>query len=194
MWHKAWSIGHPVKIQLNNNALLMLPVNHYTTWIALFWENYHRLYATKQSSRSWIRGAFNKFPGFFVQAFKIVVNSWKIQYVILSEEDSTLQIGSGAFPPGQCISQQLYPCHRLFDENGHQDSSSPSLYSRPCSLWLLVIPYAKRLSLWDNWGDERGCDEGHWHTHTRGLPWDLPEFVGTVQQCIATRGDYFERD
>ena len=37
-----------------------------------------------------------------------------------------------------------------------------------CSLWLLVIP--QRLSLWDNWGDERGCDEGHWHAHTRGLP------------------------
>ena len=34
-----------------------------------------------------------------------------------------------------------------------------------------------------NWGDERGCDEGHWHAHTRGLPWDLPELVGTVQQA-----------
>ena len=38
------------------------------------------------------------------------------------------------------------------------------------------------LSLWDNWGDERGCDEGHWHAHTRGLLWGLPEVVGTVQQ------------
>ena len=36
--------------------------------------------------------------------------------------------------------------------------------------------------LWDNWGDERGCDEGHWHAHTRGLPWGLPEVVKTVQQ------------
>ena len=31
-------------------------------------------------------------------------------------------------------------------------------------------------------GDERGCDEGHWHTHKRRLRWGLPEFVGTVQQ------------
>ena len=31
-------------------------------------------------------------------------------------------------------------------------------------------------------GDERGCDKGHWHAHTRGLPWSLPEVVGTVQQ------------
>ena len=38
------------------------------------------------------------------------------------EEVSTLQIGSVAFPPGQCISPQLHPCHRLFDQDGHQHS------------------------------------------------------------------------
>ena len=43
------------------------------------------------------------------------------------EEASTLQIGPVAFPPGQCTSQQLHPCHRLFDQDGHQDSSSASL-------------------------------------------------------------------
>ena len=63
-----------------------------------------------------------------------------IQEEIPSEEASTLQIGSVAFPPGQCTSPQLHPCHRLFDQLGHLDSSTPSLYSRPCSLWLLVIP------------------------------------------------------
>ena len=62
-----------------------------------------------------------------------------VQEEIPSEEASTLQIGSVAFPPGQCTSLQLHPCHRLFDQDGHQDSSSPSLQSRPCSLWLLVI-------------------------------------------------------
>ena len=41
-------------------------------------------------------------------------------------EASTLQIGSVAFPPGQCTSPQLHPCHRLFNQDGHQDSSSPS--------------------------------------------------------------------
>ena len=56
------------------------------------------------------------------------------------EEASTLQIGSVAFPPGRCTSPQLHPCHILFDQDGHQDSSSASLESRPCSLWLLVIP------------------------------------------------------
>ena len=56
------------------------------------------------------------------------------------EEASSLQIGSVAFPPGQYTSRQFHPCHRLFDQYGHQDSSSPSLLSRPYSLWLLVTP------------------------------------------------------
>ena len=42
-------------------------------------------------------------------------------------QTSTLQIGSVAFPPGQCTSPQFYPCHRLFDQDGHQGSSSASL-------------------------------------------------------------------
>ena len=50
-----------------------------------------------------------------------------VQEEILLEEASTLQIGSVAFPPGQCTSPQLHPCHRLFDQDGHQDSSSASL-------------------------------------------------------------------
>ena len=64
----------------------------------------------------------------------------EVQGEIPSEEASPLQIGSVIFPPGQCTSPQLHPCHRLFDQHGHQDSSSASLSSRPCSLWLLLIP------------------------------------------------------
>ena len=54
------------------------------------------------------------------------------------EEASTLQIDSVAFPPGQCTSPQLHPCHRLFDQDGHQDSSSASLNPdpAPCDFWL----------------------------------------------------------
>ena len=59
-----------------------------------------------------------------------------VEEEIPSEEASTLQIGLVAFPRGQCTSLQLHPCHRLFDQDGHQHSSAP----RPCSLWLLVIP------------------------------------------------------
>ena len=50
-----------------------------------------------------------------------------VQQKIPSEEASTLQIGSVAFPPGQCTSPQLHPCHRLSDQDGHQDRSSASL-------------------------------------------------------------------
>ena len=50
-----------------------------------------------------------------------------VQKEIPWEEARTLQIGSVAFPPGQCTSPQLHPCHRLFDQDGYQDSSSPSL-------------------------------------------------------------------
>ena len=58
-----------------------------------------------------------------------------------------------------------------------QPPYSPDL--APWDFWLFL---KLRGLLWDNWGDKRGCDEGHWHTHTRGLPWGLPEVVGTVQQ------------
>ena len=50
-----------------------------------------------------------------------------VQEEIPSEEARTLQIGSVAFPLGQCTSPQLHPCPRLFDQDGHQHSSSPSL-------------------------------------------------------------------
>ena len=42
-----------------------------------------------------------------------------VQGEIPPEEASTLQIGSVAFPPGQCTSPQLHPCHRLFYQDGH---------------------------------------------------------------------------
>ena len=63
-----------------------------------------------------------------------------VQEEILSEEASTLQIGSVVFPSGQWASPQLHPCHRLFEQDGHQGSSTASLSCRHCSLWLLVIP------------------------------------------------------
>ena len=49
------------------------------------------------------------------------------QEEIPSEEDSTLQIWLTAFPPEQCTSLQHHPSHRLFEQDGHQDSSSASL-------------------------------------------------------------------
>ena len=50
-----------------------------------------------------------------------------VQEDIPLEEASILQIRSVAFSPGQYTSPQLHPCHRLFDQDGNQDRSSPSL-------------------------------------------------------------------
>ena len=61
-----------------------------------------------------------------------------VQEEIPSEEVSTLEIGSVAFPAGQCISPQLHPCHRLFDKMGIKTVPQPP-YCRnlaPCDFWL----------------------------------------------------------
>ena len=62
----------------------------------------------------------------------------EVQDEIPLEEASTLQIGSVAFPLGQCTSLQLHPCHRLFNQDGYQDSSSASHSPDlgPCDFWL----------------------------------------------------------
>ena len=86
-------------------------------------------------------GRSKEVPELIGQRVRVTMLIFKgVQEEIPREEASTLQIGSVAFPAGQCTSPQLHPCHRLFDQDGHQDSSSASLLSRPCSLWLLVIP------------------------------------------------------
>ena len=47
---------------------------------------------------------------------RVTMLSFKgVQEEIPREEVSTLQIGSVAFPAGQCTSPQLHPCQRLFD-------------------------------------------------------------------------------
>ena len=81
----------------------------------------------------------NKVPFWDFSRFSVTL-CWGFKWVqeeIPSEEASTLQIGSVAFPLGEYNSQQLHPCHRLLNQDGHQDSSSTSLQSRPCSLWLV---------------------------------------------------------
>ena len=92
-----------------------------------FWQHWHYLYTL---GSHWTDSQ----QGILCWGFK------GVQEEIPSEEASTLQVGSVAFPRGQCTSPQLPPCHRQFDQDGHQDSSSPFLKSRPCSQWLLVIP------------------------------------------------------
>ena len=88
----------------------------------------------KSIHQSWLAKGLGLCLGLLCWGFK------GVQEEIPREEASTLQIGPVVFLPGQCTSPQLHPCHRLFDQDGHQDSSSASLKSRPCSLRPLVIP------------------------------------------------------
>ena len=82
-------------------------------WWSLFWQHWHDLHAL---GSHWTDSQ----QGILCWGFK------GVQEEIPSEEVSTLQIGSVAFPPEQYTSPQLHPCHRL-DQDGHQNSSSLSL-------------------------------------------------------------------
>ena len=75
----------------------------------------------KSIHQSWLAKGLGLELGLLCWGFK------GVQVEIPWEEASTLQIGSVAFPPGQYTSPQLHPCHRLFDQDGHQHSSLPSL-------------------------------------------------------------------
>ena len=79
-----------------------------------FWHHWHDLHAL---GSHWTDSQ----QGILCWGFK------GVQEEIPSEEASTLQIGSVAFPSGQCTSPQFHPCHRLFDQDEHQHSSLLSL-------------------------------------------------------------------
>ena len=113
-----------------------------------------------------------------------------VQEEILSEEASSIQIGSVAFPPGQCISPQLHPCHRLFDQDEHHPPYSP--HFAPCDFWLFPKP--------------RGCRYETIEEMKEAVMKVIDmltqeDFHGVFQKllerynkCIAARGDYFEGD
>ena len=79
-----------------------------------FWQHWHDLHPL---GSHWTESQ----QGLLCWGFK------RVQEEIPLEKASTLQIGSVALPPEQCTSPQIHPCHRLFDKDGHLDSSSPSL-------------------------------------------------------------------
>ena len=85
------------------------------------WEMMRAVGAVRKSiDQSWLAKGLVLGLGLLCWGFKVV------QEEIRSEEVSTLQIGSVAFPARQCTSPQLRPCRRLFDKDGYQDSSSSS--------------------------------------------------------------------
>ena len=116
-----------------------------------------------------------------------------VQEEILSEEASTLQIGSVAFPPGQCTSPQLHPCHRLFDQDGHQDSSSPFCNPdlAPRDFWLFPKLRGCRYEMIEEMKEavtkviDTLTQEDFHGAFQKLLEW---------YKCIAAGGDYFKGD
>ena len=90
----------------------------------------------KSIHQSWLAKRLGLGLGLLCWSFK------GVQEEIPSEEASTFQIGSVVFPPGKYTSPQLHPCHRLFDQDGHQDSSSASLLVQT----LLPVTFGYSLS------------------------------------------------
>ena len=115
-----------------------------------------------------------------------------VQEEIPREEASTLQIGSVAFPSGQWSSPQLPPCRRLFDHDGHQDTSSPP-YSpdlAPSDFWLFPKLRACR---YETIEEIKEAVTKNIDTLTQ------EDFDGAFQlleqsKSIAAGGDYFEGD
>ena len=116
------------------------------------------------------------------------------------EEASTLQIGSVAFPLGQWTSLQLHPCHRLFDQDGHQDSLSP-----------FHPPYSPDLVLCDFWLFPKLKEKltGCRYETIKEMKEAVTKVIDTFTQedirgafqkllerykCIASGGDYLEGD
>ena len=85
----------------------------------------------KSIDQSWLAKGFEL--GLLCWGFK------GVQEEIPWEEASTLQIGSVAFPAGPCTSPQLHLCHRLFNQDGHQDSWDFCLF--PELKWYIYQAY-----------------------------------------------------
>ena len=92
----------------------------------------------KSIDQSWLAKGLGLELGLLCWGFK------GVQEEIPSEEASTLEIGSVAFPPGQCTSPQLHPCHRLFDQDENQDSSLPPYSPDLASCDFCLFPKLRR--------------------------------------------------
>ena len=114
-----------------------------------------------------------------------------VQEEIPSEVASTLQIGSVAFPPGQCTSPQLRPCRILFDQDGHQDgylpSHSPDL--APCDFCL----FPKLRGCYETIEEMKEAVTKVIDTLTQeDFNGAFKKLLEQYNKCIAAGGDYLE--
>ena len=151
-----------------------------------FWQHWHDLHAL---GSHWTDSQ----QGILCWGFK------GVQEEIPSEEATILQIGSVAFPPGQCTSPQLHPCHGLFD----QDGASRQFLSLPIVPTLLPVTFDYSLSSRKNleavimrqlrrwkrlWQRSLTCSHKKTSMGPSRSCWN-----GTTS-AFAARGDYFKGD
>ena len=118
----------------------------------------------------------------------------RVQEEIPLEETNTLQIGSVVFPPGQCTSPQLYPCHTLFDRDGLKKVSHPP-YSpdlAPCNFCLFP---KLRCCRYETIEEMKEAVMKVIDTHTQeDIYGAFQKLLKWYNKCIAAREDYFEED
>ena len=117
-----------------------------------------------------------------------------VQEEIPWEEASTLQIGSVAFPSGQCTSPQLHPVHRLFDQDGHQDNSSPSHRPDLATCDFFLFPKLRGCR-YERIEEMKEAVMKVIDTLTQeDFHWAFQMLLEQYNKCIAAGGDYFEGD
>ena len=111
----------------------------------------------------------------------------RVHEEITSEEASTLQIGSVAFPPGQYTSPQPNPCHRLFDQDGHQDIFFIlPIDLAPCDFCLFTKLRGCRYETIEEMKEAK--------TKVIDSHGAFQKLLERCNKCIAAGGDYFEGD
>ena len=152
-----------------------------------------------------IRGAFDKFPAFFfVEAFKIVVDSWKFSMLLLyilwdnwpifmisgSKEQLQQQLEYTLLKPGQCTSPQT-------------PSLSQIIWPRWAPRQFLTLPIVRTLfpvifgySLSSEAIEEMkaGVMKVTDMLTQEDLHGAFQKLLEWYNKCIAARGDYFEGD
>ena len=117
-----------------------------------------------------------------------------VQQEIPWEEASTLKIGSVAFPPTQCTSQQLHPCHRhltkMCIKTVPHSPYSPDL--APCDFWLFHKHRGCRYETIEEIKEAvTKVIDTLTHDDFHGA---FQKFLELYNKCIAAGGSYFEGD
>ena len=117
-----------------------------------------------------------------------------VQQEIPSAEASTLQIGSVAFPPGQCVSPQLHLYHRLFDQVGIKTVPQPP-YSQDLVPWEFRLFHKLRGCRYETIEEMKETVTKVIDTLTQEVFHEaFQKLLERYRKCIVAGGDFCEGD